>query len=144
MHACIRIVFRRVGLFVSGKHVPTPARNACLPEILTDPKGSNAATCVAPSVAFVVASSVRPPWTKSHRCLRRKANVFRSEAEEQMDKNAGWDEGTCAQCGACYVISIIRPVLCQCGAELCGYSFRCLFAHAKRCAAATNAQAAYE
>ena len=67
-----------------------------------------------------------------------------SEAEQQMDKNAGWDEGTCAQCGACYVRSIIRPVLCQCGAELCGYSFRCLFAHAKRCAAATNAQAAYE
>ena len=67
-----------------------------------------------------------------------------SEAEQQMDKNAGWDEGTCAQCGACYVRSIIRPVLCQCGAELCGYSFRCFFAHAKRCAAATNAQAAYE
>ena len=67
-----------------------------------------------------------------------------SEAEQQMDKNAGWDEGTCAQCGACYLRSIIRPVLCQCGAELCGYSFRCLFAHAKRCAAATNAQAAYE
>ena len=67
-----------------------------------------------------------------------------SEVEQQMDKNAGWDEGTCAQCGACYVRSIIRPVLCQCGAELCGYSFRCLFAHAKRCAAATNAQATYE
>ena len=67
-----------------------------------------------------------------------------SEAEQQMDKNAGWDEGTCAQCGACYLRSIIRPVLCQCGAELGGYSFRCLFAHAKRCAAAPNAQAAYE
>ena len=72
------------------------------------------------------------------------ADGYGSEAEQQMDKNAGWDEGTCAQCGACYVRSIIRPVLCQCGAELCGYSFRCLFAHAKRCAAATNAQAAYE
>ena len=47
-----------------------------------------------------------------------------SEAEQQMDKNAGWDEGTCAQCGACYVRSIIKPALCQCGAELCGDSFR--------------------
>ena len=60
------------------------------------------------------------------------------EAEQQMDKNAGWDEGTCAQCGACYLRSIVRPVLCQCGAELCGYSFRCLLAHAKRCAAANQ------
>ena len=58
-----------------------------------------------------------------------------SEAEQQMDKNAGWDEGTCAQCGACYLRSIIRPVLCPCGAELCGYSLRCLVNHAKRCAA---------
>ena len=54
-----------------------------------------------------------------------------SEAEQQMDKNAGWDEGTCAQCGACYQRSRIRPVLCPCGAELCGYSLRCLFSHAK-------------
>ena len=58
-----------------------------------------------------------------------------SEAEQQMDKNAGWDEGTCAQCGACYLRSIMRPVLCPCGAELCGYSLRCLVNHAKRCAA---------
>ena len=53
------------------------------------------------------------------------------ETEQQMDKNAGWDEGTCAQCGACYQRSRIRPVLCPCGAELCGYSLRCLFSHAK-------------
>ena len=64
------------------------------------------------------------------------------EAEQQMDKNAGWDEGTCAQCGACYLRSIIRPVICQCGAELCGYSFRCLLAHAKRCAAASEERCA--
>ena len=54
-----------------------------------------------------------------------------SETEQLMDKNAGWDEGTCAQCGACYQRSRIRPVLCPCGAELCGYSLRCLFNHAK-------------
>ena len=65
-----------------------------------------------------------------------------SETEQVMDKNAGWDEGTCAQCGACYLRSIIRPVICQCGAELCGYSFRCLLAHAKRCAAANEERCA--
>ena len=54
-----------------------------------------------------------------------------SETEQVMDKNAGWDEGTCAQCGACYQRSRIRPVLCPCGAELCGYSLRCLLLHAK-------------
>ena len=92
------------------------------------------------------------PAAKIQRISKRKAcgekqDAFDgngSETEQQMEKNAGWDEGTCAQCGACYLTSIIRPVLCPCGAELCGYSFRCLFAHAKRCAAATNAQAAYE
>ena len=66
------------------------------------------------------------------------ADGYGSEAEQQMDKNAGWDEGTCAQCGACYQRSRIRPVLCPCGAELCGYSFRCLLAHGKRCAAASQ------
>ena len=59
------------------------------------------------------------------------ADGYGSEAEQQMDKNAGWDEGTCAQCGACYQRSRIRPVLCPCGAELCGYSLRCLVNHAK-------------
>ena len=38
-----------------------------------------------------------------------------SEAEQQQrDKNAGWDEGTCRQCGACYLRSSIRPALCLC------------------------------
>ena len=59
------------------------------------------------------------------------ADGYGSEAEQQMDKNAGWDEGTCAQCGACYQRSRIRPVLCPCGAELCGYSLRCIVNHAK-------------
>ena len=54
-----------------------------------------------------------------------------SVAEQQMDNIAGWDEGTCAQCGACYQRSRIRPALCPCGAELCGYSLRCLLLHAK-------------
>ena len=59
------------------------------------------------------------------------ADGYGSEAEQQMDKNAGWDEGTCAQCGACYQRSRIRPALCPCGAELCGYSLRCIVNHAK-------------
>ena len=68
-----------------------------------------------------------------------------SEAEQQQrDKNAGWDEGTCRQCGACYLRSSVRPVICLCGAELCGYSFRCLADHTKSCAAQTTPQAACE
>ena len=55
-----------------------------------------------------------------------------------MDNIVWFDEEMCAQCGACYQISIIRLVLCPCGAELCGYSFRCLLAHGKRCAAASQ------
>ena len=86
------------------------------------------------------------PAAKIQRISKRKACGEKpvapdgngSETEQQMDKNAGWDEGTCAQCGACYLRSIIRPVLCPCGAELCGYSFRCLLAHGKRCAAASQ------
>ena len=47
-----------------------------------------------------------------------------------MDMNAGWEEGTCAECGACYQRSIIRPALCPCGAELCGHSRQCLLIQA--------------
>ena len=62
-----------------------------------------------------------------------------SEAEQQQrDKNAGWDEGTCRQCGACYLRSSVRPALCLCGAEFCCYSLRCLVAHTKSCAAQTT------
>ena len=79
------------------------------------------------------------PAAKSQRISERggtgsgggTADGYGSEAEQQMDKNAGWDEGTCAQCGACYLRSRIRPALCPCGAELCGYSLRCLLSHAK-------------
>ena len=79
------------------------------------------------------------PAAKIQRTSKRKACGEKpdapdgngSETEQVMDKNAGWDEGTCAQCGACYQRSRIRPVLCPCGAELCGYSLRCLFSHAK-------------
>ena len=86
------------------------------------------------------------PAAKIQRTSKRKACGEKpdapggngSETEQVMDKNAGWDEGTCAQCRACYLRSIIRPVLCPCGAELCGYSFRCLLAHGKRCAAASQ------
>ena len=90
------------------------------------------------------------PAAKIQRTSKRKACGEKpdapdgngSETEQLMDKNAGWDEGTCAQCGACYLRSIIRPVICPCGADLCGYSFRCLLAHAKRCAAASGERCA--
>ena len=62
-----------------------------------------------------------------------------SEAEQQKrDNNAGWDEGACRQCGACYLRSSVRPALCPCGAECCGCSLRCLVAHTKSCAAQTT------
>ena len=137
MHACIRIVFRLVGIFVSGKHVAIHQPEMRVSVRFLEIQREQCRLLRCTECCFCGGQFSEVP-------VQAEPAGDGSEAEQQMDKNAGWDEGTCAQCGACYVRSIIRPVLCQCGAELCGYSFRCLFAHAKRCAAATNAQATYE
>ena len=134
MHACIRIVFRLVGIFVSGKHVAIhqPEMRVSMKFLQIQREQCRHLRCT--ECCFCGGQFSEVPVQQEP----DEPDGNGGETEQQMDKNAGWDEGTCAQCGACYLRSIIRPVICQCGAELCGYSFRCLLAHAKRCAAASQ------
>ena len=116
----------------------TPARNACIRELpTTQQEQCRFLRCT--ECCFCGGQCSEVPVQQEP-----EPDSNGSEAEQHMDKHAGWDEGTCRQCGACYLRSSVRPVICQCGAEVCGYSLRCLVAHTKSCAAQTTPQAACE